>query len=640
MQGAMQAGVDCIETIERNYFKNSESTQVKNLVLYHSKNLSSPATEIEKLYLTGLHDRIVDQEEGEENFQLKVVSDSSTKQTIKNVAFQDVTLPDYYVIITDDFENFRNDIKSLSKITSFNANGKFLILFNNPTDRARSTELSLQMLELLFVKYNVVNGVIAYGSDAFSYDIYTGDPYHNECGKMQALKIGKCQYGAFTHAELTKSMLKVNKVPNHMERCTFNLCARVQEPFINEDCNDGLEIQIIHFLQEEMGFNINISCSTMERGEPTDNGSWSDLLGKVRKDTCDIIAGAFFPDHEVHRDFATTEFYLQDYYTFYVQLAPFEARWKGLVTIFKENTWYAFGVVLLVSWGFWNVLGYCSNEPAQHSQFVLTFLNVLSVSLGVSANNRPTLSSLRVFFNILSLYALTITTIYTSKLMTVFTYPAYDHQVDSLEELVAAGYPIGGRLEAMDWFDNDDEMDQIIFGLFNHSEIFKPSKTSIGRIMKGEETILMSRLYVKSSKHRNDIFGLSQDMFSNQMEMIVERGFPLLQRINEIISCLRSMGMMSKLFNDFKYNMTILQSIRELKKSQDKGITEESNEIVLTVEHLDGAFTVYILGLFISSIVFLLEVLVRSKSFIKIKQWILSRVTTKRNMKIKRNINK
>lgn len=68
LQGAMQAGVDCIETIERYYFKNAESTQVMNLVLYHAKNISSPATEIEKVYLQGLHDRIIDQEEDEEKY--------------------------------------------------------------------------------------------------------------------------------------------------------------------------------------------------------------------------------------------------------------------------------------------------------------------------------------------------------------------------------------------------------------------------------------------------------------------------------------------------------------------------------------------------------------------------------------------
>lgn len=185
----------------------------------------------------------------------------------------------------------------------------------------------------------------------------------------------------------------------------------------------------------------------------------------------------------------------------------------------------------------------------------------------------------------------------------------------------------------MDWFDNDDEMDQKIFGLYNHSEIFMPSKTSINRIMDGEETILISRLYVQSNEHRNDIFGLSKDMFANHLEMIVERGFPLLRRIDEIISSLRDMGLMSKMFVDFNYNMTILQSIRKLRRSQELDEPEESNEIVLTIEHLDGAFTVFFLGLFISGIVFLLEVLVRSRPFIKIKQWFLSRITTKRNIK-------
>lgn len=68
LQGAMQAGVDCIETIERYYFKNADSTQVMNLVLYHAKNISSPASEIERVYLQGLHDRIMDQDEDEEKY--------------------------------------------------------------------------------------------------------------------------------------------------------------------------------------------------------------------------------------------------------------------------------------------------------------------------------------------------------------------------------------------------------------------------------------------------------------------------------------------------------------------------------------------------------------------------------------------
>lgn len=68
LQGAMQAGVDCIRTIEHYYFKNADSTQVMNLVLYHAQNISSPASEIEKVYLQGLHDRIMDQDEDEEKY--------------------------------------------------------------------------------------------------------------------------------------------------------------------------------------------------------------------------------------------------------------------------------------------------------------------------------------------------------------------------------------------------------------------------------------------------------------------------------------------------------------------------------------------------------------------------------------------
>lgn len=45
----------------------------------------------------------------------------------------------------------------------------------------------------------------------------------------------------------------------------------------------------------------------MERGEIIDTGvGWSHLLGKIRRDECDFIVGAFFPDHEVYIDFGPT----------------------------------------------------------------------------------------------------------------------------------------------------------------------------------------------------------------------------------------------------------------------------------------------------------------------------------------------
>lgn len=367
-------------------------------------------------------------------------------------------------------------IKSISLTATFNEEAKFIILINDPEKRGHGKLIAWEILDTLFRKHRAVNVVVMYAVDAFSYDIYTSDPYHGsevECGKMTALHIGKCANGKLVDRKATKKHLMTDKVPSEMHQCTFNFCARVQEPFVNEGCQDGLEIQIMHVLQEEMGFKINTTCSELDRGEPNEDGTWSDLLGKVRDDACDIIAGAFFPDHEVHAEFAATEFYLQDFYTFYVQKAKLEPRWKGLITIFKVRAWTAFGVVLVVSWIFWYILGIISGEALQHRQIVLTFLNVFAVSIGVSANNRPINSPLRMFFSILALYALTITAIYTSKLITVFTHPKYDYQIDSVKEILESGLPIGGRMENMDWFENEDSEDQEVFHLYNHTDPFR-----------------------------------------------------------------------------------------------------------------------------------------------------------------------
>lgn len=76
----------------------------------------------------------------------------------------------------------------------------------------------------------------------------------------------------------------------------------------------------------------------------------------------------------------------------------------------------------------------------------------------------------------------------------------------------------------------------------------------------------MSKLFVRSNKYHGGVHGLSRSMFSNPLEMIVERGFPLLRKINEIIATMRDMGIMSKFLSDFNYNMTILAKIRKQKK--------------------------------------------------------------------------
>lgn len=63
-------------------------------------------------------------------------------------------------------------------------------------------------------------------------------------------------------------------------------------------------------------------------------------------------------------------------------------------------------------------------------------------------------------------------------------------------------------------------------------------------------------------------------------------------------------GIIQKLQADFEYNVSTLLYIR------NRSLIEEENQIVLTLNHMNGAFTVWLLGLTLSSLVFFVELLI------------------------------
>lgn len=153
-------------------------------------------------------------------------------------------------------------------------------------------------------------------------------------------------------------------------------------------------------------------------------------------------------------------------------------------------------------------------------------------------------------------------------------------------------------------------------------------------ISNNELALVISKLYVKTTKYRFKIFGFTEPLFSNHLEMLCERGFPLLKRINKILGVFRDAGIMSKLQNDFQFNSTILIAIKELVEvlnregSLDLEILNELEEITdkdvddgpiaLKPEHLMGAFTILIFGIIISSFFFLIEQITNTNYFKKI----------------------
>lgn len=127
----------------------------------------------------------------------------------------------------------------------------------------------------------------------------------------------------------------------------------------------------------------------------------------------------------------------------YTFIAPETPKWRGMLAIFDYLTWASFCLVLIISAVAWFLLGHATHEARSMRQFGLCALNTWSVVLGTSILARPQYIPLRVFFLSLALYSLNATTIYTSKLINVFTTPAYEHQIDSFDEILGSNIPIG-----------------------------------------------------------------------------------------------------------------------------------------------------------------------------------------------------
>lgn len=172
----------------------------------------------------------------------------------------------------------------VAKSSSWNPGARFLILFNNPDLRqmgCKGTDIASNIFEIMY-KFNAARVVILYATGVKTYDVYVTNPYKDEkdCSKtvnkifhditiqfietLKPILIDECDNGKLKHGELTKITIRSSKVPERIPACTFTLCAKENEPYMNADCESGLEINIMHIIQDIMKFKVNIFYSILK----------------------------------------------------------------------------------------------------------------------------------------------------------------------------------------------------------------------------------------------------------------------------------------------------------------------------------------------------------------------------------------
>jgi hypothetical protein len=406
----------------------------------------------------------------------------------------------------------------------------------------------------------LVNGVGAIDQ----FDLYANHPLRY-CNIIEHIKIGDCVDGRLTYSRgLTEFLThRESMVPLYVEKCNLTLCARAYEPFVSASCDQGMEIEVVNIVMDTLQLKMITECGDIGRWEVLQGQQEDHIFQTLMENSCDILLGGFYPSMKESQVFERSTFYLENSHTWYVAMATARPRWEGLLYIFSNSVWLGIGCTLGISSLFWvgleRVIGGRENVSLGQAMF-----SNWALFLGNSLPSRPVRSSHRIFFLFLAFFGFCVSTFYTEQLIRTFTQPQMDKQIDTIEEILAARLPIGGLSGYLTWFNTNSDLDRRVFEAYRISENFIPSDKSLEAVRRGQQALLTSRLFVRSNRHRKHVHGITGDVFKNQLEMVMSKGFPLVQQVNLVLHYMLETGLIDKIVEDYQFNMSKLLYIQSV----------------------------------------------------------------------------
>jgi hypothetical protein len=327
-------------------------------------------------------------------------------------------------------------------------------------------------------------------------------------------------------------------------------------------------------------------------------------------------------------------------------------QWKGLVILFTPLMWILVLIVYLTaSIIFWSLANVHTsvNEHVSYKNPVLCFLQTFSIILGEAVFVRPHSWYLRLVFVVWVYYCLLINTAYQSSLIGVRSRPRFEPPIDTVEELLQSQMPYGYITPVKIWFtDVEDSTSRTI--LANGIEC--PSLDHcLKRIITTQNFAVcgggLHILYLSYQKRYSysgapKFIPFKDVMASYFPSMFFRSGSPLLENFNSIIHRMIAAGMVKQFWERIK-----MRDIGHAMEDGDEDGDEDNDEdgsddaVVLTLDHLQGAFSLLILGLAFGLIVFIMELLFfgfRKYLFYRLFKRSVREIKTRNFVKYKRHV--
>lgn len=530
------------------------------------------------------------------NFQEKIIIQKPKVDILLNdvpdFKFKTNTFDLFLINMSYDISNIMSQLKN----GHFNPSLKFIVL--------SSTKENIEILLQKLYNFYIINVVII---NETTFDMFTYNPLRYEDvhpSEFTSINLGSC-------LSRILNPLFPNKIPKLWRNTTLIVTCLNIPPFVFRRSEKkrlkGFEVMTMKDVSKSLKFKSRLETNFQFWGYKYGENNFSDVYKEIYDKKSDTGMG-FFGSLELYDEFDYTTFVGLTKNVWVLPVAPKVSNWRKFILIFTKKGWMCQAFFLLmtslsISW-MSKLIGNNHSILEGMLSFLMTFV----------CNNYKNLqkSQIRLVIFIANIYALLLSATITGFLIIFLTKTIYEHQIQSVDEIIQNNFHIAINPQAVRIFDGWDKFVTDYFLKNLHfcfrddcfDYVISTRKFVTIKFEADMKFIMKTKLYDNNSDPM--VFLSSKNGHVLTSRWPFAKGHPMVQAVSSKIGQLRSGGI-------FKYYR--LQMERRAEREAHKLLQEKLKFIAISIHHLRPALEIWITCLGLSFGVFLLELATKYKFY-------------------------
>lgn len=321
----------------------------------------------------------------------------------------------------------------------------------------------------------------------------------------------------------------------------------------------------------------------------------------------------------------TTNSYERDDMCVVVPKAGFKPTFYNIFRTMSRTTWVCAIAMAFITVTVFNMIQSLQRKwytkrnlnEIKRMTWLDTFMMMNQSFYGASIGKLPTTLPLRLIFAGWIFYSFLMTSSYTGKLVSKLALPQYLDDIETLQDLKESGLEIVVESSFVPILEEnlDYEFWKSIRGRITSLKPkafkahFNENKTNAAYAMENHRAdYAVFRNYDKVTG-RPRYQKMSDCLIYYPKTYIVGQGSPYLGRVNELISRFYEVGLVQYWEQLSEFQATIKGEIIDEDEEEENDEDEDEDiKVILSIEHLQGAFYILAIGLGASFVVFIIEI--------------------------------